>query len=151
MKKTLNEQDIHKIKKTVISRLIKEGYVYDGEDDDYQEMDPVEEYEKGYPNGGFDPKSVDETELLNFCKNIGDFLYIIKDPFRGWRISAANSEPIQQEIMTDILNCAYVEPSHEMDYLITQREREFMYDYVCVMKIHGTPDGDYYVVYQKRK
>ena len=31
------------------------------------------------------------------------------------------------------------------------RENEFANTYVCIFKINGTPDGDYYIVYQQDK
>lgn len=152
---TLDKRDLGIVMERVMGKLMSEGIGdYGGyEDNKEQELDPVEEYEQGYPNGGFDPKSVDVSTLIEWCKSVGDFLYIINSPFGGMRICAANTDEIVQEIVSDLYRCSYVEPTHEVDYLITRREREFVYDYVAVMKVCGNPgpEGDYYIIYQQQK
>lgn len=135
-----------KIVENTVKRLIKEGLY-----DDDEEIDPFEEYTKDYPNGDFDASDMTTERLAKWCQNVGDFLYIFKG-LRGWTISAANTKKIVYEIIDDLHKCRGIEPTHEMDWLFSyNREREFVNDYVCVFKVKGTPDGDYYIVYQQPK
>lgn len=119
-------------------------------DDDYESLDPFEEYEQGYPNSNFDVSYMTPEKLAKWCQNVGDFLYVFEG-LRGKRIMAANTDSIVQDIVSDLYNCRGIEPTHEVDYLFRSREREFIYDYVCIFKIMGTKDGDYYIVYQEDK
>lgn len=131
----------------VIRRLINEGF-YDNEE--YNDIDPFEEYEKGYPNSDFDVSDMTKTDLAKWCDTVGDFLYIYNG-LRGWSVMNANSSEIINEIVGDVYNCSHIEPTHEMDYLLYRYEREFQYSYVCVFKIYNTKDGDYYIIYQQDK
>ena len=89
-------------------------------------------------------------QLAKWCQNVGDFLYVYEG-LRGLQIMAANVDNIVSDIVDDLYNCQRIEPTHEVDYLFYSREREFVNDYVCIFKIIGTKDGDYYIVYQEDK
>lgn len=145
----LNKQDFKNITENIIKRLVNEGY-FNNEDMD-EEMSAFEEYEKDYPNSDFKPQNIDINELIDFCQNYGDYLYIING-FRGWSVSTANSEEIQKEILSDLYKCSYVQATHEKDYLLYRREDWFEGVYVAVMKVVGVPgQEDYYIIYMKDK
>lgn len=141
-----------KLMENSIRRILKEGLLNDIDtyNDEEQELEPFEEYEKDYPNGDFDVSDMTPEELARWCQNVGDFLYVYEG-LRGLSIMAANTDSIVASIVSDLYNCSRIEPTHEVDYLFYSREREFIYDYVCIFKVIGTPDGDYYVVYQENK
>lgn len=161
---SMKRKDVRKLVEDTIREALKSGMLnhrlteagiplsefnYDGED---TEMNPFEEYEKGYPKSDFDPSRIDKRELMKWCQNSGDFLYIYNMPLHGWRISCANSSEIQTEIVGDIAKCVDVEPSHDMDWLMMRREREFEYFYVAVMKLSfQNKSEDYYIVYEVEK
>lgn len=147
MAKQLDESAYKEVMENVVKRLVKEGF-YDDEED--EEMDPFEEYQKDYPNGDFDVSDMTADRLASWCKNVGDFLYIIKG-LRGWSLASATTKAIVAEIVNDLYNCSDIEPTHEMDYLLYSRQREFIYDFVCVFKVIGANGGDYYIVYQQPK
>lgn len=147
MTKQLDESAYKEVVENVVKRLVKEGFYDDKEE---EEMDPFDEYEKGYPNCDFDVSDMTPERLASWCKNVGDFLYIING-LRGWRISVANTSSIVSEIVKDLHNCSGIKPTHDMDYLFYTRQREFVHDYVCVFKVIGVNCGDYYVVYQQPK
>lgn len=127
---------------SVVRQTLNEGFE---EEEDY-----FDEYEKDYPNSGYQRPNMSQTDLANWCQKTGAFLFLYKS-FYGWRINVANTDAAVQEIASDILNCAYIEPTHDMDYLLYSREREFVYDYVTVFRLKDTPDGTYYVIYQEPK
>ena len=142
-------KDLQEVLINSMAKILGESWEDEPEE---TEIDPVEEYENDYPNGGFDPKSVDINVLTDWVRSVGDFLYIINSPFRGgYSLCAANTQAIVDEIVDDLNRCSYVEPTHEVDYVITRREREFVYDYVAVLKVVGAPGEDYYIVYQTPK
>lgn len=151
---TLNKQNeslkkYGEVMENVIRRLVKEG-LYDDYEEDEEELEPFEEYEKDYPNGDFNVSNMTPEQLAKWCRSIGDFLYVYRG-LRGLSIMCANTNSIVYSIVSDLYNCSGIEPTHEVDYLFTSREREFIHDYVCIFKIKGTPDGDYYLVYQQDK
>ena len=142
-----------KLMENSIRRILKEGILNDIDtynDEDEQELEPFEEYEKDYPNGDFDVSDMTPEKLAKWCQNVGDFLYVYEG-LRGLSIMCANVDNIVASIVSDLYNCRGIEPTHEVDYLFYSREREFIYNYVCIFKVIGTPDGDYYVVYQEDK
>ena len=142
----LNKTDFKNITENVIKRLVNEGYLND-EYDDEDELYGFEEYEKGYPNSDFNPNMITKKTLIDFCKNYGDFLYIING-FRGWGVSAANSDEIKYEIISDLYKCSNVEPTHDKDYLLYNHNDWFDGVYVAVMKVIGVPNQeDYYIIY----
>ena len=90
---------------------------------------------------------ITKETLIDFCKNYGDFLYIING-FRGWCVSAANSDEIKYEIISDLYKCSNVEPTHDKDYLLYNHNDWFDGVYVAVMKVIGVPNQeDYYIIY----
>lgn len=138
--------DIKQIQENCIKRLIKEGYEFNDNEEEY-ELTPFERYEQDYPEDNFNVDNMTKDELADWCVNSGDFLYLY-NPFGSWRVSNANSEAIQEDIANDIRNCAYIEKTHKMDWVIENRfDRMFGNDYVAVFKLHNTKDGDYYVIY----
>ncbi len=141
-----NEDFYQDILENLVRTLLKENNNY--EDD--EELDPFEEYQQDYPNGDFDVSDMTPQQLAKWCQNVGDFLYVYNG-LRGWAIMAANTDSIVYDIISDLYNCERIEPTHEVDYLFSSREREFENDYVCIFKVIGTKDGDYYVVYQEDK
>lgn len=145
MVKKLNNKLYGEVMENVIKRLVREGF-YDEDD----EMDPFEEYEQNYPNGDFDVSDMTADDLAKWGKNVGDFLFIYKG-IRGWSIMNANTDSIIYDIVSDLYNCSHIEPTHEMDYLLYSRQREFRDFYVCVFKVIGTKDGDYYIIYEESK
>lgn len=136
----LNKNDYQIIIENSLRRLINED----------KELTPFEIYSNDYQGDNyFKNINITKDKLSEWCLN-NDFLYIIN--FMGqWRISAGNSSDIQKEIVSDIQNCAFIEPTHEMDWLIENRfEKIFARNtYVVVFKLHDTPDGDYYVIYER--
>ena len=108
--------------------------------------DPLTAYLADYlPHGMAD---LDSVELADWCDTVGDFLYIYN--FGGWRVRAANSRPIVDDIVNDIHNCGYIERTHEADDYIMSRPKEFEKMRVAVYKICNIPnENDYYVVYQE--
>lgn len=140
---TLNENDYKNIIENCVRRLINEDIYNDSE-----EASPFEEYAKDYDGDNFNPDGIDGNELADWCLD-NDFLYIY-NPFGKWRISCANTSEIQEDIADDIRNCAYVERTHEMDWLIENKKNLFGYKaHVAVFKLHNTKDGDYYVIYEE--
>lgn len=139
--------DFKQIQENCIKRLIKEGYEFNEDETEDDELTPFERYEQDYPNEGFNVEDMTKDELSEWCLSSGDFLYIY-NPFGKWRISNANSTEIQEEIANDIRGCAYVEKTHKMDWIIENHfDRMFGNDYVAVFLLHNTKDGDYYVIY----
>lgn len=144
---------ISKITENCIRQLVKEGILNDTEfesDEDETELSPFEEYRMDYPNDDFDVSDMTPEKLARWCDNIGDFLFVYKG-IRGLKIMAANSRNIVDSIIHDLNECEGIEPSHEVDYLFEKHKNEFVNDYVCIFKIKGLPDGDYYIVYQEDK
>ena len=123
---------------------LKENEEYD------DDLSPFEEYEQGYPNEDFDVSDMTPEKLAKWCRSVGDFLYVFEG-LRGMSIMCANVDSIVYDIVKDLYDCQRIEPTHEVDYLFRSREREFINDYVCIFKVIGTKDGDYYVVYQEDK
>lgn len=139
----LNENDYKNIIENCVRRLITEEMY-----DDNEEMTPFEKYAQDYPDENFNTENMDRDELAEWCLN-NDFLYIF-NPFGRWRISGANSSEIQEDIANDIRNCAYIEKTHEMDWLIENKKNLFGYRaHIAVFKLHNTKDGDYYVIYEE--
>lgn len=124
----MNKDVLIEVAERVLNRLLSESW-NDGE--------------------GVNPSMIDREELLDFCKNSGDFLYIYNMPLSGWKVAAANTDEIQAEIVSDIYKASRVYPTNEMDHMLNSRENEMFHN--VVMKIEGVPDGDYYVIYQKDK
>lgn len=142
-----------RLMENTVKRILKEGVLNDIDaynDEDEQEINPFEEYEKDYPNNDFDVSGMTPEKLAEWCQNTGDFLYVYEG-LRGLSIMAANTDSIVSSIVSDLYNCRGIEPTHEVDYLFYKRQHEFINNYVCIFKVIGTPDGDYYVVYQEDK
>lgn len=137
-------------KRANFAKMAKRGWKPLKENEEYEELTPFEEYQQDYPNGDFDVSDMTPQQLAKWCQNVGDFLYVYNG-LRGWAIMAANTDSIVYDIISDLYNCERIEPTHEVDYLFSSREREFENDYVCIFKVIGTKDGDYYVVYQEDK
>ena len=133
-----------------VRQVLKENVNDDFDTNDDEELSPFEEYEKGYPNDEFDVSNMTPEQLAKWCQNVGDFLYVYEG-LTGLKIMTANADNIVSDIVNDLYNCQRIEPTHEVDYLFYSREREFINDYVCIFKIIGTKDGDYYIVYQEDK
>ena len=112
--------------------------------------DYFEEYEQNYPNDDFDVSNMTPEKLARWCDRIGDFLYIYNG-LKGLQIMVANDDDIVSDIINDLHNCEGIEPTHEVDDLLRWKEKYFIDDYVCVFKIKGTHDGDYYIIYQENK
>lgn len=142
----IDEDFYQDVLENVVRRLLEKKEYYDEE----EELDPFEEYQQDYPNGDFDVSDMTPEELAKWCENVGDFLYVYNG-LRGLSIMAANTDSIISDIVSDLYNCNGIEPTHEVDYLFSSREREFENDYVCIFKVIGTKDGDYYIVYQQDK
>lgn len=140
----LNESAQRFLIERVTSKLLREFE---------EELDPREEYEQDYPNGGFVASEMDNYDLAKWCRNYGDFLYIYDSPFTGIKTSAANTDAIVAEIVTDLYNCQGITPTHEVDYLLNDRKVNFANDYIAVYKLNGVKgeNGDYYVVYEQPK
>lgn len=137
----LTESDLRNIIEESVNMILKEN--------DEEELSGFEAYEQDYPNDEFDVSDMTPEELAEWCANVGDFLYIYKGVF-GTKICAANTEAIIHDIVNDLYNCNRIEPTHEVDYLFSlSREHEFENAHVCIFKVIGTKDGDYYVVYQQ--
>lgn len=147
-------ENFTKLMENSIRRILKEGILNDidtyNDEREEKELEPFEEYKKNYPNGNFDVSDMTPEILAKWCQNIGDFLYVYEG-LRGLSIMVANTNSVVASIVSDLYNCRSIEPTHEIDYLFNNREREFINYYVCVFKLIGTPDGDYYVVYQEDK
>ena len=137
-------------KRANFAKMAKRGWKPLKENEEYEELDPFEEYEQGYPNDNFDVSDMTPEKLAKWCRNVGDFLYVYKG-LRGLSIMVANVDEIVYDIVKDLYDCDRIEPTHEVDYLFSSREREFENDYVCIFKVIGTKDGDYYIVYQEDK
>lgn len=112
-------------------------------------MTPFEEYENDYPNGGVDVRNITPDQLANWCMR-NDFLYIING-FRGPRVFNANTRDTKRAIVSDIYKCDRIEPTHEADVFIYQRDNVFRDSYVCVYKLVGLEDEEYYVIYEQPK
>lgn len=114
----------------------------------------IQDYLKGYPGEDFNPTTISKKTLFKWCLD-NDFLFVYyyDDVFyTGWKIRCANCESMQLNIADDIAKCEYIEPSHDVDNLLFDREREFKNMYVAVFKICNIPDEiDYYVVYQDKR
>lgn len=137
--------DYRKIQENCIRRLIKEGYKFNNIKEN--DMTPFERYSLNYSEDNFNVENMTKDELSNWCLNYGDFLYIYNS-FGKWRITIANSSEIQEEIANDIQGCSYIEQTHDMDWLIENKfDRLFGNDHVAVFLLHGTRDGDYYIIY----
>lgn len=150
----LNSNDIRIISENIFRRLVKEGILpsyneesYDDEDEE-ESMSDFEEYEKGYPNGDFNPKNVTAEDLVNFCRSFGDFFYIYDMPFRGWTLMAASTEEVRHDIIGDIMK-GEIRPTHRFDWII-EKKADFEENYVAVFNVK-TADEDYYVVYEQSK
>ena len=141
----MNKRQLLNITENVVKRLIKEGLLLDEEG----EVDGFEDYENGYPNSNFNP-SIDRQELLDFCRNSGDFLFIASF-FGRTRINAANSSEIIDEICNDIQNTDILEPTHKYDYLLEKYRNEFEDYYVSVMMINDVDGNKYAIVYMQQK
>ena len=137
--------DIKKITYNTLNRLINEGLIYEN----IFENNDFEEYKNDYVDTNFNPSNIDKQDLINFCQNYGDFLYIYNG-IRGWRISGANSNEIISEIINDIYNCAYIEPTHKFDYLLINRNDLFTDDYVSVLMLKGIEE-EYAIIYMQEK
>ena len=143
-----NDNFYGEVTEKVLRRVLKEAF--ENDDEEEEELSPFEEYEQGYPNDDFDVSDMTPEQLATWCKNVGDFLYVFEG-LMGMSIMVANADNIVSDIVNDLYNCQRIEPSHEVDYLFYNREREFINDYVCIFKVIGTKDGDYYIVYQEDK
>ena len=144
------EDDFYgKIVESVIRKIIKESLSEDNKEQE-EDLTPFEEYQQDYPNDSFDVSNTTPEELAKWCNEVGDFLYIYRG-LKGLSIMVANVDEIVHDIVNDLYSCNRIEPTHEVDYLFYSREREFIDQYVCVFKVIGTKDGDYYVVYQEDK
>ena len=131
---TLNENDYRNIIENCVRRIIDEDIYTDDED-----LSPFDEYSQDYPNDGFNVDNIDRDELAEWCLE-NDFLYIYNP----------NSSEIQEDIANDIRNCAFIEKTHEMDWLIENKKNLFGYkSHIAVFKLHNTKDGDYYVIYEE--
>lgn len=137
-------------KRANFAKMAKRGWKPLKENDEYEDLTPFEEYQEGYPNDDFDVSDMSADQLARWCESVGDFLYIYKG-LRGWSIMVANTDEIVFDIALDLHNCERIEPTHEVDYLFASRQNEFENDYICVFKVIGTKDGDYYVIYQQEK
>ena len=116
-----------------------------------ENMTPFEEYQQNYPNDDFDVSGMSQYDLGDWCENNGDFLYIY-DGLKGLSIMSANTDDVIDDIVSDLYNCNGIEATHEVDYLFGGRkERYFDNYYICIFKLKGTKDGDYYVVYTQDK
>lgn len=129
------------IVESTLKRILREEF-------EEEDLTPFEEYENGYPNDDFDVSDMTPEKLAKWCRSVGDFLYVFEG-LRGLRIMAANVDSIVYDIVSDLYNCDRIEPTHEVDYLFRSRERDFLNQFVCIFKVIGTKDGDYYVVYQQ--
>lgn len=138
---------LKKIIENITRKFLKETYGYDEEQ---YELSPFEEYERDYPGSSFDASHMTPDELAEWCSNVGDFLYIFEG-FGGLKVMNANTRNIVKDIVGDLYECERIEPTHEVDYLIERREDYFIGSYVCVFKLIGTKDGDYYVIYMENK
>lgn len=136
----ITKRDIRYLTECIRKRLVREGLGFLGE----SELDGYEEYLNGYQNSPFDPQSVGNDELIEYCRTIGDFLYIFNG-LRGWAISAANTSKIVNEIVNDIRN-ASVTLTHKFDSMI-QGKVDFDTEYVGVYEIK-TSTEKYYIIYQ---
>ncbi len=153
LKHELTAEGIQKIVGSTIKHYLNEEqgdeYVIDTDNDidEYDEETAFERYQNDYKDENFDPKSISEDELINFCKN-NDFLYLYR-PFGRWKISVANSDEIADDIINDIENCAYFEPTHDMDVYIENKKGLFTStNHVVVFRLNHTKDGDYYIIYE---
>lgn len=133
----INEMKIDKI----IRRVINEHL---------ENVDSFEEYCNDYPNDDFDASWMSPSDLAEWCDKVGDFLYVYNG-LNGTSIKVANTDNIVSSIVDDLYNCRSIEPSHDVDNLFFGREEEFVNDYVCIFKVNGVSDGDYYIVYQEEK
>ena len=136
------------IVENVLRRILKEEY----EGDMYEQEENFnyfEEYQEDYPNENFDVSGMLPSQLAKWCESVGDF-YFIYDGFRGLQLMVANTEGSIKDIVNDLYECDYIESTHEVDYLLSNKEWMFKKDFVCVFKIF-TPKEKYYIVYQKDK
>lgn len=138
----ISPKTYRRIMENVIKRLVKES--------EEGSQSPFEEYVNDYPDGSFDVSDMTPEDLADWCKNSGDFLYVYPT-FHGKAVLCANTRDLKNSIISDLYNCDGIEPTHEVDALFYNRENEFVNYYVCIFKINGTPDGDYYIVYQQDK
>ena len=137
--KNKQQNQIEMIVENVIRHLISE-----------KKLTSFEEYKLDYPNGNFNASDMTPEKLAEWCTQ-GDFFYVYKG-IKGLTIMAANTKSIVSQIVADLYNCYRIQPTHEIDYLFEgRREQEFLNYYVCVFKLIGVEDGDYYIVYQEPK
>ncbi len=62
----------------------------------------------------------------------------------------ANTKAIKEDIISDILNCISIRQTHEMDYLLEERLKEFDKYFVSVLKLEFQDEKqNYYIVYKK--
>lgn len=143
---TLNERDRHNIINNCMKRLLNEN---DEPFETEYDEDPFDEYSNDYPDDDNDIDNMSQEELSVWCSQ-NDFLYIY-NPFGRWRISVANNDELQKDIASDVMNCAYIEKTHKMDYLLVNKfYRMFGRNIkVAVFELHDTKDGDYYVIYEE--
>lgn len=134
----LSREQVNRVTENVIARLMNEGFI--GKDG----LSGVERYENGYDE--FDPNSISVDDLIKYCQG-NEFLYIYKG-MNGLRISAANTNDIKRFIIKALYNCSHVKPTHDVDYLITDRVDEFEDCYVGVYEVVGGIDEPLYIVYQ---
>lgn len=140
--------EINKVKNityNVLNRLLKEGVIKENMFED----SGFEDYKNNYNDTNFNPFNINKHDLIKFCQNYGDFLYIY-DSIKGWRISGANSSEIINEIINDIYHCAYVEPTHKFDYLLSNREDLFEGNYISVLMLKGIEE-EYAIIYMQEK
>ena len=98
----------------------------------------------------WDDEYVDIDALADFCDG-NDFLYVIR--YMGqWRLSCANSTPIQKEIISDIYK-GYAEETREIDSFlrnVSGIRNKVDLDSVTVVKISGIPgQDDYYILWEQ--
>ena len=118
----INESDLKKIVFESVKKVLKEGAV------------------DGYVNA---------DELADFCRE-NDFLYIYNFPFGGLKISCANSSEIQEEIINDIYDAAFLKETHEVDYLLQNRIERGDLENFKVIKLCDIPnEKDYYIVWEQ--
>ena len=138
--------NLKKLQEACIRKVINELHEINDEENS-DNMTPFDNYTQDYPLDDFNVDGMTKDDLANWCLNVGDFLYIF-NVFGKWRISSANSQEVQDEIANDIINCDSIEKTHKMDWLIENNfDRMFGSDHVAVFLLHGTKDGDYYIIY----
>ena len=141
----VNKTDINEIISKVITRLINESY----EANEEEELTPFERYQHNYPHESFESEPT-RRNLADWCEHYGDFLYIYKGIGGNYKIMNANTKAIKEDIISDILNCISIRQTHEMDYLLEERPKEFDKYFVSVLKLEFQDEKqNYYIVYKK--